>query len=76
MKQTKAKEKIRERKNIVEHVFGSFKWMMGKFNFILTGKDKVQIELDLYATVYNFKRLINIEDIEILMGKMRNYAWI
>jgi len=71
-----AKEKIKERKTIVEHPFGTLKWMMGKFHFLLTGKEKVQTELDLYATMYNFKRLINIDNMDILLLKVKDYSWI
>ncbi|MFW6370844.1 MAG: IS1182 family transposase [Bacteroidota bacterium] len=48
-----SKKRIAERKGVVEHPFGTIKWMMGKFNFLLTGKEKVQTEFDLYATAYN-----------------------
>ena len=71
----KAKEQILERKTIVEHPFGSIKLMMGKLHFLLTRKDKVQIEVDLYATAYNFKRLINIENMQLLLQKVDNFDW-
>jgi len=70
-----SKEKIKERKEIVEHPFGTIKLLMGKLCFILTGKEKVQIEFDLYTTVYNLKRLINIENMSLLLEKVENYAW-
>ena len=76
MLETKSKKRIKERKTIVEHPFGTLKWMMGKFHFLLTGKEKVQIELDLYATAYNFKRLINIDNMGLLLQKAENYTWI
>lgn len=75
MKSTEAQEKNKERKTIVEHPFGTIKWIMGKLHFLLTGKEKVQIEFDLYATIYNFKRLINIDNMELLLQKAENYAW-
>jgi len=68
-------EKVKQRKTIVEHPFGTIKIMMGKFCFILRKKHKVQIEIDLYATVYNLKRLINIENMEYLLQKVRKYNW-
>lgn len=70
-----SKERIAERKGVVEHPFGTIKWMMGKFNFLLTGKEKVQTEFDLYATAYNLKRLINCDSITDLMDKMMRYNW-
>lgn len=71
----KSKEKIKERKKIVEHPFGTIKWMMGMFHFLLTGKEKVQIELDLYSTAYNLKRLINIDTVTELLTKVGKYNW-
>lgn len=70
-----AKERIAERKTVVEHPFGTIKWMMGKFNFLLTGQEKVQTEFDLYATAYNVKRLINCNDFSLLKEQVINYKW-
>lgn len=75
MLETKSKERVKNRKTIVEHPFGTIKWMMGQFHFLLTGKEKVQVEFDLYATAYNFKRLINIDKMELLLVKANNYTW-
>jgi len=68
-------EKIKQRKKIVEHPFGTIKIMMGKLCFLLREKVKVQIEVDLYATAYNLKRLINIENMNLLLQKVDNYNW-
>ena len=67
--------KVKQRKTIVEHSFGTIKIMMGKFCFLLRKKHKVQIEVDLYATAYNLKRLINIENMESLLKKVEKYNW-
>jgi regulator of sigma D len=75
LKTNYAKEKIAERKSIVEHPFGTIKWLMGKFQFLLTGKEKVQTEFNLYTTAYNIKRLINCDSTTELMGKMMRYNW-
>jgi transposase len=69
------KEKVKQRKTIVEHPFGTIRIMMGKFCFLLRKKHKVQIEIDLYATAYNLKRLINIENMESLLKKVEKYNW-
>ncbi len=69
------KEKIKRRKTIVEHPFGTIKLIMGKFCFIMRKKYKVQIEVDLYATVYNLKRLINMENMQDLIRKVEKYNW-
>lgn len=60
-------QKCKERKNHVEHPFGTIKRLMGKIPLLLRGKEKVQVELDLYATCYNLKRLMNIEPMDKLM---------
>lgn len=70
-----AKDRISERKGVVEHPFGTIKWMMGKFNFLLTEKEKVQIEFDLYATAYNIKRLLNCEEMPRLRQQIMDYNW-
>ena len=49
--------------------------MIREICFLLTSKEKVQIEFDLYTTVYSLKRLINIEDMEVLFHKVENYSW-
>lgn len=68
-------EKIKQRKKIVEHPFGTIKLMMGKLCFLLRKKLKVQIEVDLYTTAYNLKRLINIENMNLLLYKVESYDW-
>ena len=75
LKSNYSKERIAERKGIVEHPFGTIKWLMGKYNFLLKGKEKTQIESDLYTTAYNIKRLINCTDLSVLMGKVIIYNW-
>jgi len=68
-------QKLKQRKTIVEHTFGTIKMLMGKMGFQLRSKCKVQIEVDLYATVYNLKRLITIESMDNLINKVRMYNW-
>lgn len=69
------RKKIMQRKTIVEHPFGTIKFMMGKLGFLLRNQHKVQIEVDLYTTAYNLKRLISIETIQTLIQKIENYKW-
>lgn len=70
-----SRQRIAERKKVVEHPFGTIKWMMGKFNFLLTGKEKVQIEYDLYATAYNLKRLLNSATMPELKEQIMKFNW-
>lgn len=75
LKSQYSKERIAERKGIVEHPFGTIKWLMGKFQFLLIGKEKVQIEYNLYATAYNIKRLMGKSSIFDILCKMERYNW-
>ena len=68
-----AKERIKERKTVVEHPFGTIKMLMGKFNILLKGKVKAQIEFDYYTAAYNIKRLIGCAPVSDLMVKMEKY---
>lgn len=63
------------RKTIVEHPFGTIKYLMGKIPLKLRGREKVSTEINLYTTVYNLKRLFNIESFKDLNEKIENYAW-
>jgi len=76
LKTTYAKEMIAERKGIVEHPFGTIKWLMGKFQFLLTGKEKVQTEFNLYTTAYNIKRLMSKSSIFDILCKVESYNWV
>lgn len=69
------KEKMLLRKAIVEHPFGTIKYLMGKIPILLRGQEKVSTEINIYTTVYNLKRLINIEPFESLFIKIENYKW-
>ncbi|WP_205720025.1 transposase, partial [Fodinibius halophilus] len=52
--------RIKERKSIVEHVFGTLKHWMGKIPLKLRGLRKVQTEINLYAAAYNMKRYASL----------------
>lgn len=69
------KSKMSLRRQLVEHPFGTIKYLMGKIPLKLRGKEKVSTEINLYTTVYNLKRLINIESFDALIEKIENYAW-
>lgn len=69
------KRKTAIRKTIAEHPFGTIKYLMGKIPLLLRGLKKVTIEVNLYVTAYNLKRLINEEVFEDLMMKIENYRW-
>lgn len=58
------KEKLKKRRSVVEHPFGTIKYDMGQIPLLLRGKEKVQTEMNLYAIGYNLKRYFNILAIE------------
>ena len=73
LKTKEFKDLIKSRKNFVEHPFGTIKYWMGQIPLLLRGKQKVQVEIDLYSTCYNLKRLINLESMDILLLKIQNW---
>ncbi|MDR2971675.1 MAG: IS1182 family transposase [Bacteroidales bacterium] len=70
------KEKLKKRKCVVEHPFGTMKYYMGQIPILLRGKEKVQVEMDLYATGYNLIRLRNIEFVPTLLEKLEKWNLI
>jgi len=69
------KERTAIRKTIVEHPFGTIKYLMGKIPLLLRGLEKVKTEINIYTTVYNLKRLINIKAFDDLLVQIENYKW-
>ena len=69
------KKKILERKTLVEHPYGTIKCMLGKIPLRLRGREKVQIEIDIVTTAYNLKRLLNLETMDNLLMRVKNYSW-
>lgn len=67
------KARIKERKNIVEHVFGTLRHWMGQVPLKLRGLKKVQTEINLYATGYNIKRYAGLAPIKELMEEVRTW---
>ena len=56
----KGKEKLIQRKSVVEHPFGTMKYAMGQIPLLLRSKKKVRTEINLYAIGYNLKRYFNL----------------
>jgi transposase len=61
MRSSKGKDKLRLRKAVAEHPFGTMKYSMGQIPLLLRGSGKVQIEMNLYAIGYNLKRYFNLK---------------
>lgn len=70
----KYKALILLRKTLVEHPFGTIKYWMGQIPLLLRGKEKVQAEIDLYATCYNLKRVTNIQSIRGLLQQVHEWT--
>jgi len=70
-----AKALINQRKAIVEHPFGTLRAWMGKTQLLLRGRPKVQIEMDLYGTAYNMRRIMNIVSFTDLKEMIAGYDW-
>lgn len=66
-------EKLEKRKGIVEHPFGTLKYWMGKIPLLLKGKERVSTEINLYATAYNIRRLMNIDSFDDIVAKINKY---
>ena len=63
------------RKQMVEHPFGTIKYWMGKIPLLLRGKKKVATEINIFTTVYNFRRLLSIESYHDIMNMINKYDW-
>jgi transposase len=64
-------EKMRQRRETVEHPFGTIKFWMGYTHFQMKTLKRVGAEMALHVLSYNLKRVINIMGIIPLMAAMR-----
>ncbi len=64
-------EKMRQRRETVEHPFGTIKMWMGATHFLMKTLKNVRTEMALHVLAYNLKRVINILGIGPLMAAMR-----
>ena len=70
------REKFKKRKCVVEHPYATMKYLMGQIPILLRGKEKVQVEMDLYSTAYNLIRLRNTEIMPILLAKLADWKLV
>jgi transposase len=75
MKRTSSKAMSLLRKCLVEHPFGTIKLMGGKLPLLLRGAAKVATEINLYATAYNFIRLLNCAAWDTLQVQIASHSW-
>ena len=60
-------QKMKLRKQLCEHPFGTIKRALGYDHFLLKGLEKVRCEWSLITLVYNLKRVLNLVSFEKLM---------
>ena len=63
-------EKMRQRRETVEHPFGTIKYWMGYTHFQTKTLNKVGTEMALHVLAYNLKRVMNIMGIGPLIVAM------
>jgi hypothetical protein len=61
----------RERRQTVEHPFGTLKAWMGATHFLTKTLPKVRTEMSLHVLAYNMKRMIALFGTAALIGAMR-----
>ena len=64
-------EKMRQRRETVEHPFGTIKARMGATHFLMRTLPRVATEMALHVLAYNLTRVINILGTGPLMAAMR-----
>ena len=63
-------QKMRLRKQLCEHPFGTIKRWFGYDHFLLKGLDKVRTEWNLITLAYNWKRVLNLVSLPNLMAAL------
>src|SRR5499425_258915 len=64
-------EKMRQRREPVEHPFGTIKARMGATHFLMKTLPRVATEMALHVLAYNLTRVMNILGVQPLMAAMR-----
>jgi DDE family transposase len=64
-------EKMRQRRETVEHPFGTIKARMGATHFLMKTMPHVASEMALHVLAYNLTRVMNIMGVQPLMAAMR-----
>ena len=64
-------KKMRQRRETVEHPFGTLKMRMGATHFLMKTLPRVASEMALHVLAYNLTRVMNIMGIQPLMAAIR-----
>jgi transposase len=62
---------MRQRREVVEHPFGTIKMRMGATHFLMKTLPKVASEMALHVLAYNLTRVLNILGVQPLMAALR-----
>lgn len=65
-----APEKLRQRKSIVEHPFGTIKRSMDQGYFLMRGLPAVRTEASLTMLAYNLKRVVRLKGVQELIAAL------
>jgi transposase len=64
-------EKMRVRRQTVEHPFGTIKYWMGATHFLMKTLERVRTEMSLHVLAYNLKRVMKLLGIGPMMKAIR-----
>jgi len=64
-------EKMRQRREMVEHPFGTIKARMGATHFLMKTLPRVATEMALHVLAYNLTRVMNIMGVQPLLAAIR-----
>ena len=64
-------EKMRQRRETVEHPFGTIKARMGATHFLMKTLPRVASEMALHVLAYNLTRVMNIVGIQPLIAAIQ-----
>ena len=67
----KRPEVLNQRREMVEHPFGSIKQWMNQGAFLMRGLEKVRAEFSLTALAYNIRRVLNLVAFDKLMAAVK-----
>lgn len=63
-----------QRRNLVEHPFGTMKFWQGYHHFLTKGLEGVRAEFTLSCLAYNFRRVLNVLGIDSLLNSLAKTA--
>jgi transposase len=63
-----------QRRNLVEHPFGTMKFWQGYHHFLTKGLERVRAEFTLHCLAYNFRRVLNVLGLGPLLAALAKTA--